>query len=111
MYRQTKKNTEGGGGQISVVDQFSKYQFTKLYGVTPSAFSRLINSMNRRNLGYKLAVNHMADYSPEEMKMMRGYRTDKTSPQGDMYVPTMKLKDVPVSMNWWLRGEGEVRGR
>ncbi len=45
------------------------------------------------------------------MKMMRGYRTDKTSPQGDVYVPTMQLKDVPVSMNWWLRGEGEGRNR
>ncbi len=61
--------------------------------------------MNRRNLGYKLAVNHLADLSRDEMKRMRGYRPDKSSPPGHVYVPTTPLKDVPVYMNWWLRGE------
>ena len=71
---------------------------------------RYINSMNRRDLTYKLAVNHMADYSDDEMKMMRGYRHDKTSPRGLVYMPQHRIEDLPADVDWWLRGGGGREG-
>ena len=58
--------------------------------------------MNRRDLTYKLAINHLADHSNAELRMMRGYRTDKTLPRGEIYQPT--VTDVPDSMDWWIKG-------
>lgn len=63
---------------------------------------RYIESMNRRNLTFKLKVNHMADHSDDERKRMRGYRHTKNSPKGELFVS--KASDVPTYMNWWLRG-------
>jgi hypothetical protein len=37
-------------------------------------FFRFIHSKNRAGLSYRLAVNHLADKSGEEMKLMRGFR-------------------------------------
>jgi hypothetical protein len=63
---------------------------------------RYITSVNRRNLSYKLAVNHMADYSDKEFRMLRGVIKTKDSPRHNVYVPSNK--DVPSSWNWRLRG-------
>ena len=63
---------------------------------------RYIHSMNRRDLSYKLKVNHMTDYSDEEISRMRGYRHTPDSPRGKPYQPS--LKDVPTFYNWRLRG-------
>ena len=36
---------------------------------------------------------------------MRGYRTDKTSPRGEVYQSKIKnLEDVPDSADWWIKG-------
>lgn len=68
---------------------------------------RFINSLNRQDLSYKLAVNHMADYSVEDMKVMRGVRKTFDSPRHDI---TLSLKkDVPVSWDWWSRGKYILR--
>lgn len=64
---------------------------------------RFISSMNRRGLSYKLAVNHMADYSDTEFKMLRGYVRKTPRNQDKIYVSW--VTDLPDSMNWWLRGE------
>lgn len=37
---------------------------------------RFIESKNRDNLSYKLGVNYLADKTEEEIKIMRGYRSD-----------------------------------
>jgi hypothetical protein len=36
-----------------------------------SANMRFVNAQNRRNLPYSLALNHMADWSPEDVKKLR----------------------------------------
>lgn len=61
--------------------------------------------MNRRDLSYKLKVNHMTDYSHEEIKRMRGYRHSKDSPRGETFVSTTKVEKIPSYYNWWLRGK------
>lgn len=66
---------------------------------------RYIHSMNRRNLSYKLKVNHMTDYSHEEIKRMRGYRHSKDSPKGETFVSTTKIEKNPSYYNWRLRGK------
>lgn len=66
---------------------------------------RYIDSMNRKNLSYKLKVNHMADLSDVEMKRMRGYRTSKDSPRGEMYYSKNRMEDIPDFYNWRIRGE------
>ena len=58
--------------------------------------------MNRRDLPYKLKVNHMTDYSDEEISRMRGYRRSPNPPKGKLYEPS--VKDVPMYFNWRLRG-------
>lgn len=65
---------------------------------------RYIDSMNRQNLPYKLKVNHMADLSDVEIKMMRGYRTSSDSPRGEMHWSKTNVADVPEFFNWRLRG-------
>ena len=68
-------------------------------------YCRYIESMNRQNLSYKLKVNHLTDRSDVEIKRMRGYRTSKDSPRGEMYYSKTKLEDVPESYNWRIQGE------
>ena len=67
-------------------------------------FFRYIDSINRQNLSYKLKVNHMADLSQAERKMMRGYQTSSDSPLGELYLSKTNVADVPESFNWRLRG-------
>ena len=65
---------------------------------------RYIASVNRKSLSYKLAVNHMADYSEKELHMMRGVYKNSNSPRGNLYIPFSSREDVPSSCNWWLKG-------
>ena len=58
--------------------------------------------MNRRGLSFKLAVNHMADYTDSEMGRTRGYRS--SGPRGGiLYVAPSD--PVPSLVNWRIRGE------
>ena len=61
--------------------------------------------MNRKNLSYKLKVNHMADYSDSEIKRMRGYRHTKDSPRGHVYISKLKVETVPMDYNWRIKGD------
>lgn len=63
---------------------------------------RYIHSTNRRGLSYSLKINHLADLSASERKVMRGYRHTKHSPRGDMFVANGT--GVPTYFNWRLRG-------
>jgi len=65
---------------------------------------RYIHSINRKNLSYRLAVNHLTDLSTNELKAMRGYRATKDSPRRETYTTSLSMDDVPTYFNWWLRG-------
>ena len=60
--------------------------------------------MNRRNLGFSLAVNHMADYTDAELKIMRGYRSSGGVRSGDVYIPSADTTPPPF-INWRIRGK------
>ena len=64
---------------------------------------RYIQSMNRRNLSFKLAVNHLADLTDAEMKMMRGYQYNPDTLRDNLYTYT-SAKQIPDDVNWWLAG-------
>ena len=70
--------------------------------------NRYINSMNRKNLSFKLKVNHLADHSPNELRKLRGRRTsvgyNNKKNNGKPFKKTMKVEDIPPEMNWRLRG-------
>ncbi len=52
-------------------------------------------------------MNHMMDYSDKEMKIMRGYRSSKVSPKGEIYYSKITSQDTPDYFNWRLRGKFE----
>ncbi len=62
---------------------------------------RFIQSKNRQSLTYKLAVNHLADHSEDEMKKMRGYRNTGFNSK---YLYQPSLGALPSEVNWWLEG-------
>ncbi len=66
---------------------------------------RYIESTNRRDLPYKVKVNHLADLSDKEIQRMRGYRKTKNSPRGEKFVAKSKLEDMPTNFDWKMRGE------
>lgn len=66
---------------------------------------RFIHSKNRAALGFSLAVNHLADKTQEEIRLMNGYRYSP-GPHGGLAFDTSKysLRDLPDSMDWRLHG-------
>lgn len=68
---------------------------------------RYIHSKNRQGLTYKLAANHLADYTLEEMGMLRGKIHDPelkyNGGQPFSYTP-QQLADAPDSLDWRLYG-------
>lgn len=67
---------------------------------------RFIHSKNRESLGFSLAVNHLADRSEDEMRMMRG-RQRSTGYNGALPFDRSQYdeKDVPGHIDWRLRGQ------
>lgn len=68
--------------------------------------TRFIHSKNRAALGFSLAVNHLADKTQEEIRLMNGYRYSP-GPHGGLAFDTSKysLRDLPDSLDWRLHGE------
>ncbi|XP_061452508.1 digestive cysteine proteinase 2-like [Rhineura floridana] len=66
---------------------------------------RYIHSRNRANLSYKLAVNHLADHTTEEMAVLRG-RLKTGEPNKGWPFPTQGYNDLtlPESLDWRLYG-------
>ncbi|XP_028674260.1 digestive cysteine proteinase 2-like [Erpetoichthys calabaricus] len=66
---------------------------------------RYIHSMNRKNLSFKLAMNHLTDCNAEELLFLRGQMAKKTTNKGQAF-PHDKFKDVllPESFDWRLYG-------
>ncbi|XP_074642740.1 digestive cysteine proteinase 1-like [Tubulanus polymorphus] len=67
---------------------------------------RFIHSKNRANLGYTLAVNHLADKSDDEMKMIRGLKHTPGIYNGGkpFHLENYDLNKVPDQMDWRLYG-------
>lgn len=69
-------------------------------------YYRYIHSKNRANLGYTLAVNHLADYSDAQIKSMCGYKKkDDESNEGKAF-PYNKndFKNLPSQLDWRISG-------
>lgn len=72
----------------------------------PHSVYRFIYSKNRNNLSYRLSVNHMADRTDEEMKLMNGYHYTHGDHGGLPFDKTKyNLKDVPDQVDWRLFGK------
>ncbi|XP_054855888.1 digestive cysteine proteinase 1-like [Eublepharis macularius] len=66
---------------------------------------RFVHSKNRARLSYKLALNHLADHTPEEMASLRGLLQDQTPNVGEPFpgAPYSHLL-LPESFDWRLYG-------
>ncbi|CAI6376268.1 unnamed protein product [Macrosiphum euphorbiae] len=68
---------------------------------------RYIRSKNRANVGYTLAVNHLADYSSTELKSMLGYRKlSDDEYNGGKPFPYNKtdFQNLPSKFDWRIAG-------
>lgn len=68
---------------------------------------RFINSINRKNLGFKLAVNHMTDFFEGEMKRLRGLLPkDSKRFNGGLHFDKRKysISSLPTDWDWRLLG-------
>ncbi|XP_060527653.1 digestive cysteine proteinase 3 isoform X2 [Cylas formicarius] len=66
---------------------------------------RLIHSVNRQKRGYTLTVNHLADKTENELKVLRG-KTFSGVYNGGLPFPYKNIKssDLPVQVDWRLYG-------
>ncbi|XP_078094460.1 counting factor associated protein D-like isoform X2 [Mustelus asterias] len=95
--------------------QYYKKQFNKDYGkdnkqheIRKATFThnmRYIHSMNRRNLTYKMEINHFADRLADEMSVLNGRLKSNTLNKGHPY-PAHHYKSIvpPTSMDWRSHG-------
>lgn len=68
---------------------------------------RFIHSTNRANKGYRLAVNHLADRTPLELRALRGKQRSTTTYNGGLPFPydaKLAVADVPSEFDWRLYG-------
>jgi C1A family cysteine protease len=68
---------------------------------------RFITSKNRANLGFQLAVNHLADKSEDEMKALRGKQYSpgyRNKGEPFPYDVEKEMANIPESMDWRLFG-------
>ena len=72
-------------------------------------YFRFINSHNRKHVSFQVAVNHLADRSPKELRILRG-RTHSYGYNGGLpFHPDLAaLKDVPDTLDWRLYGNSNV---
>ncbi|XP_058801571.1 digestive cysteine proteinase 1 [Phymastichus coffea] len=68
---------------------------------------RYIHSINRANIGFQLAINHLADHSDAELKVLRGKQYTKHGYNGGMpfiYDVEKEKANLPESFDWRLYG-------
>ncbi|XP_071483800.1 digestive cysteine proteinase 2-like [Diadema antillarum] len=106
-------NPERGNRYHHLFDEFKtkfgkQYQTVKEHETRKGHFEknvRMIHSVNRANRGYGLAINHLADITPDEFKMMRGRLRSTTPPRGIPYDGShVRAEDVPDTINWNVLG-------
>ncbi|XP_033113650.1 digestive cysteine proteinase 2-like isoform X2 [Anneissia japonica] len=84
------------GKRYSDDEEHSKRQATFKHNV------RFIHSTNRKHLGYKVEVNHLADLFDEELRNMRGRLYTPGNNNGLPYDGFPGL--LPTSMDWRIMG-------
>ncbi|XP_055383598.1 digestive cysteine proteinase 1 [Condylostylus longicornis] len=67
---------------------------------------RLIHSKNRQQLGFSLAVNHLADRTEEELRAIRGYKSSGVYNGGKPfpYEVEPRRSNLPDQWDWRLYG-------
>uniref|UniRef100_A0A8D0LC81 Uncharacterized protein n=1 Tax=Sphenodon punctatus TaxID=8508 RepID=A0A8D0LC81_SPHPU len=66
---------------------------------------RYVHSKNRANLSYRLSLNHLADRTPKEMTMLRGWLKDETPNNGQPFPLALYTNLIlPESLDWRLYG-------
>lgn len=65
---------------------------------------RFINSKNRQNVGYSLAVNHLADKNELELKALRGKQYSGKYNGGKPFPYRATKTDVPEQFDWRIFG-------
>ncbi|XP_011499538.1 PREDICTED: digestive cysteine proteinase 1 [Ceratosolen solmsi marchali] len=68
---------------------------------------RYIHSMNRANLGFQLDVNHLADRTDSEIKVLRGKQYTKHGYNGGLPFPyeiEKEKNNLPENFDWRLYG-------
>jgi len=66
---------------------------------------RYIESVNRKGLSYSLAVNHLADKSDEEIKILRGKQKSAAARNNGLSFDIKKYKKkIPSSFDWRIFG-------
>jgi len=68
---------------------------------------RYINSINRKGLSYSVAINHLADKSDEELKVLTGkLKSNKNTKNNGLPFDKSKynLKDLPDTFDWRIYG-------
>uniref|UniRef100_A0A0L8FHZ9 Cathepsin propeptide inhibitor domain-containing protein n=1 Tax=Octopus bimaculoides TaxID=37653 RepID=A0A0L8FHZ9_OCTBM len=66
---------------------------------------RYIDSKNRAGLKYTLAVNHLADYSEAELKVLRGYKSSGQKNNGLPFDESLiNNSSIPTTKDWRLEG-------
>ncbi|XP_075765252.1 digestive cysteine proteinase 1-like [Pelodiscus sinensis] len=66
---------------------------------------RYVHSKNRANLPYKLALNHLADRTPEETAVLRGRQQDQPPSNGQPFPwASYAGLNLPESLDWRLFG-------
>ena len=66
---------------------------------------RYISSTNRKGLSYTVAINHLADKSDEELKVLTGKLKSTTKNSGLPFdITKYNVKDLPPSFDWRILG-------
>ena len=75
-------------------------------GILLFFFFRYIHSKNRAGLTFTLGVNHLADKSGEELKLMNGYRHTPGDHGALVFDPSnIDMVSLPDSIDWRLYGK------
>ncbi|KAF6216712.1 hypothetical protein GE061_001059 [Apolygus lucorum] len=68
---------------------------------------KLVHAHNRANLGYTLALNHLADRTDEELKSMRGRKPTHEYNGGSAFPYSedeLKAAPLPINFDWRIHG-------
>ena len=55
-------------------------------------------------LTYSLAINHMTDFSDDELKVMKGYRPSKGPKGGIEFTSDVSVDSLPDTWDWRILG-------
>ncbi len=67
---------------------------------------RYISSINRQGLSYRVAVNHLADKTDEELKVLRGKLKSSKTPNNGLPFDISKYDttNLPDTFDWRIAG-------